>query len=70
MIKMKCIICGKPLNNGIIIYGRGICISCEHRLINSNIETDFYEFYKNCIRRSLIQFLLRGVNNECQDYHL
>lgn len=64
----QCIICRKPLDNGIIIYGKGICESCENRLLKIDSNTDFYEFYKICIRRSLVQFMPRGVNDKCQDY--
>lgn len=67
MIK-ECIICRKPLENGIIIYGQGICKACEERLLSMDNSTDFYEFYKNCIRRNLVQLVPRGVNDECQDY--
>ncbi|WP_102399635.1 sigma factor G inhibitor Gin [Haloimpatiens massiliensis] len=69
MNKRSCIICGRPLNNGIIINGRGICKKCEERIVGCNIETDFYEYYKNCIRRNLIGDLLKGEDLICQDYH-
>ncbi|MTK13788.1 MAG: sigma factor G inhibitor Gin, partial [Clostridiaceae bacterium] len=45
MKKQSCIICGKPLNNGIMIYGRGICKCCEERLVNLDDTTDFYNYY-------------------------
>lgn len=64
----ECIICRKPLDNGIIIYGQRICESCETRLLKIDNGTDFYEFYKNCIRKNLVQFMPRGVNDRCQDY--
>ncbi|MFA9397008.1 MAG: sigma factor G inhibitor Gin [Clostridiaceae bacterium] len=58
MINQNCIICGKPLKNGIIICGRKICGSCEIRLINSNMDTDFYEYYKDCVKRNLTKEIL------------
>ncbi|MCB2354960.1 sigma factor G inhibitor Gin [Clostridium estertheticum] len=70
MQKEKCIICRKPLNGGIIINGRGICNNCEERIIKAKANTDFYEYYKNCIRKTLVQFIPRGVTKDCQDYHL
>ncbi|MBC2581242.1 sigma factor G inhibitor Gin [Clostridium sp. DJ247] len=70
MKKQSCIICGKPLNNGIIIYGRRICKSCEERVINSDVNTDFYSYYKDCIRKSIVQSVIRGEEINCQNYHL
>ncbi len=70
MKRQGCIICRKPLNSGIIVNGKRICKSCEERLINAEIDTDFYEYYKNCIRKTLVQFIPRGVTKDCQDYHL
>lgn len=64
----KCIICRKPLDDGIIIYGRGICENCEKRLLTIETNTDFYEFYKNCIKKNVVQLIPRGVSDKCQDY--
>ncbi len=63
-----CIICRKPLNNGIIVYGKGICETCEKRLLVIDRETDFYDFYKNCIKKNLVQLIPGGVNDNCRDY--
>lgn len=63
-----CIICRKPLNNGIIVCGKGICETCEKRLLIIDRETDFYDFYKNCIKKKLVQLIPRGVNDNCRDY--
>ncbi|MDU4892297.1 MAG: sigma factor G inhibitor Gin [Clostridium sp.] len=63
-----CIICRKPLNDGIIVYGKGICESCEKRLLIIDEETDFYDFYKNCIKKNLVRLIPRGVNENCRDY--
>lgn len=54
MEKVKCIICSKPLTqNAIIIYGRYICNHCENRILNCDINTDFYNYYKECIKKQL-----------------
>lgn len=68
MKKQGCIICGKPLSNGIIIYGRGICRCCEERLVKLENNTDFYGHYKKCIGKSIAQFAIRGEELSCQSY--
>jgi len=70
MKKQTCIICRKPLNDGIILYGRGICSNCEQKLISTDMKTDFYNHYNECIKRNLSQLLLRGEENSWQNYHL
>lgn len=69
MKKQVCIICGKPLNDGIIIYGRGICKCCENRLLTIDINTDFYNYYKKCIRKTIAQLVIREGEINCQSYH-
>ena len=68
MKKQSCIICGKPLTDGIIVNGKGICKSCEERLINLEPGNDFYEYYKESIRKNMIQ--TRGAEYNCKNYHL
>lgn len=70
MKKMCCIICRKPLNDGIMINGRKLCKTCEERLIKLQVTTDFYEYYKEKIKRSVVHLMLRGERNNCQNYHL
>jgi hypothetical protein len=70
MKRQVCIICRKPLNNGIIVNGKRICKSCEERLINAEMDTDFYEYYKNCIKNTIVETELRGEDTRCQNYHL
>ncbi|ERI95538.1 hypothetical protein HMPREF1982_00168 [Clostridiales bacterium oral taxon 876 str. F0540] len=70
MKKQACIICRKPLNNGIIINGKRICKCCEERLINSDMNTDFYDYYKDCIKKTIVQVTLRGEDTRCLNYHL
>lgn len=67
MIRL-CIVCRKPLNNGIIIYGKGICEVCEKRLLVIEAETDFYDFYKKCIKKNLVRVIPEGVRWKCRDY--
>jgi hypothetical protein len=68
MPKRCCIICRKPLNSGIMISGRGICKCCEERVISTGMDTDFYNYYKNCIRKNIAEAVIRGEENSCQDY--
>ena len=70
MKRQGCIICRKPLNSGIMVNGKRICKSCEERLINAEMDTDFYEYYKDCIRKTIVQTELRGEDTRCQSYHL
>lgn len=71
MEKIKCIICGKPLKqNAIIIYGRCICSHCEERILNCDINTDFYKYYKECIKRTIISSVKKeGEELQCTDCH-
>lgn len=69
MTKQHCIICRKPLNDGIIINGKGICRCCEKRMINTAIDTDFYTFYESCIKRSIVPAVIRGEESNWQNYH-
>ncbi|NLM35096.1 MAG: hypothetical protein GX206_06605 [Clostridiales bacterium] len=61
MAKQRCIICRKPLNNGIIINGRIICKPCEGRVVNSKVNTDFYNYYRDCIKKTLVDLLLKDA---------
>ena len=70
MKKHNCTLCGKHLNGGIIINGTGICKNCEERLINTQIGTDFYIYYKDCIKKTIVQSLIREAEINCQNYHL
>ncbi len=70
MKRQACILCRKPLNSGIIVNGKRICKSCEKRLIKAEMNTDFYEYYKNRIKKTIVQTELRGEDARCQNYHL
>ena len=54
-MKKICIICGKANENGIIICGKEICLSCEKAIANEAMYTDRYEFYKLKIKKYLSQ---------------
>lgn len=68
MEKQRCIICRKSLNNGIIINGRIICKSCEDRVVNSTVNTDFYNYYRDCIKKTVVDLLLREKSTRSQSY--
>lgn len=68
MEKRKCIICRKPLNDGIMICGRGICKNCEERILNAKLGTDFYEYYINCIKKNIVHYVLKREDCRCQSY--
>ncbi|NEU03960.1 sigma factor G inhibitor Gin [Clostridium senegalense] len=56
----NCIICNKS-NDGIIVYGRKICIECEKKIINTDLNTDFYLFYNKCIRKKLVKGYVKNT---------
>ncbi|MDO4535564.1 MAG: sigma factor G inhibitor Gin [Clostridium perfringens] len=47
-----CIICGKP-GYGIMIRGKLICKSCENKVIECDLNSEFYEFYKNRLKEEI-----------------
>ncbi len=69
-MKKNCIICGKPLKDGIIFSGKGMCKTCEERLVKLKNGNDIYEYYKECIKREIVHNIARGADCECQNYHL
>lgn len=70
MKRQECIICRKPLISGIIVNGKRICKCCEERLTMADMGTDFYEYYKDCIKKTIVQATLKGEDIRCQSYHL
>lgn len=70
MDKNNCLMCRKPQNNGIIIYGVKICRECEERLISEEVNTDFYKYFKDRIKKSVVSFILGGDENNWQNYRL
>ena len=68
MKKQNCIICRKTLSDGIIVKGKCICKICEKRLISLEVGSDFYEHYKECIKKNIVQ--IKAVEDKCQNYQL
>jgi hypothetical protein len=69
MDKQRCIICRKEINNGIMINGRVICKACEERLVNSEVDTDLYEYYRDCLKKAVAGTILKErliKYNDCQ----
>lgn len=58
-LKTSCIICSKSSRNGIIIKGKIICNECEKKILSANINTDFYEYYKNQIKKNISMSLIK-----------
>lgn len=69
-MKKNCIICGKVLKDGIMINGKGMCKACEKRLVKLKDKNDFYEYYKECIKKEIVHIISRGADYDCQNYHL
>ena len=70
MKKLTCIICRKPLKNGIIINGKGICKCCEERMLKIDADNDIYNYMVKCIKNNLVIPMIKGVDESCQNYHL
>ncbi|WP_026883587.1 sigma factor G inhibitor Gin [Clostridium akagii] len=68
MKKQNCIICRKSLNDGIIVNSKCVCRRCEMRLLKLEIGSDFYEYYKQCIKKNILQ--IKAVEDRCQNYQL
>jgi hypothetical protein len=68
MRRQECIICRKPLISGIIVNGKKICKCCEDRLTKADMSTDFYQYYINCIKKSIVKVMLKGEDIRCQSY--
>jgi len=67
-IAMKCIVCGKSIQEGIIVNSRFICLKCEERMVNSNIDTDFYNYFIDVLKKSRINKLdTKGESINCQN---
>lgn len=54
MRNCKCIVCGRSLNDGIILKGKLICNRCEKRMISEDNETDIYLLIKNKIKKHIV----------------
>ena len=60
-MKKKCIICGKINIDGIIVEGKKICFHCENKVLNSSLDTDFYVYYKDMIRKNIVPLLINKL---------
>ncbi|MEG0857828.1 MAG: sigma factor G inhibitor Gin [Terrisporobacter sp.] len=49
-----CYICRKEKDNGIMIGKSLICRECEKKIVNINIESIEYDFYKNKIKGAFL----------------
>ncbi|WP_461207034.1 sigma factor G inhibitor Gin [Clostridium sp. DL1XJH146] len=66
--KKYCIICGKRLNDGIIINGKGICRQCELMIIQSTSESEDYKYIKGCIKNTIVTKMLKGESENCKKH--
>lgn len=53
-IEKICIICGDRESSGIIIMGKKICLKCEQKAVDAEINSEFYEFYKDRIHKNVV----------------
>lgn len=58
MKKIDCILCRKPLSNGIIILGKGICRECEKKIVESDINSEDYNIIEEKIKNSIVKTIL------------
>ena len=72
MLKQRCIICRKELNNGIMINGRVICKSCEDRIVKAQMDTDLYDYYRDCLKKRIVGSIANNrvpmLKNSYRDY--
>lgn len=50
-----CKICGQPIRNGIKLKKEFICDKCEKEIVNLDIDSEKYLFYKNKIKQILFR---------------
>lgn len=48
-----CFVCRNQEENGIIIARKLICKSCQSKMLNANINSKQYDFYKDKIKEAL-----------------
>lgn len=54
ILEKMCIVCGKVGTTGIIIMGKKICTCCEQKAVEADINSEFYEFYKDRIMKNVL----------------
>lgn len=64
-----CIICRSNKNDGIIIYGKKICRSCEKKISEVDMDSKLYEYYKLLIREKLVKPTIKGECGIWKNYH-
>ncbi|SHK51420.1 Inhibitor of sigma-G Gin [Hathewaya proteolytica DSM 3090] len=70
MCRDICSICERPLDSGIMILGKTICCNCEEKIIQADINTDFYEYYKEKLKKCVINRVIKKERYTCNKYHL
>lgn len=60
MESIRCIFCGRPLNDGIIIFERKICKECLLNIQTALPNSLYYDYYVNSIRREITKEILKG----------
>lgn len=54
ILKKICIICGEKNTNGILILDKKICTDCEKKAITADVNSEFYEEYKEKILKNVV----------------
>lgn len=54
ILEKMCIVCGKTGTTGIIIMSKKICTCCEQRAVEADINSEFYEFYKDRLVKNVL----------------
>lgn len=65
----RCIFCGKPLNDGIIILGKRICRDCIVKIKFTKPDSIFYDYYRDCIKKEITKEIIKGEEFIWTDYH-
>jgi hypothetical protein len=55
MRPLTCVICGKCAGDGISILGNAICTECEKTIVNTDINSDRYDEYKDLIKKKIYE---------------
>ena len=53
-----CYICRNEKDNGIIIGKSLICKECEKKIVNTDVESIEYDFYKNKIKEAFLNLVI------------
>lgn len=58
----RCIVCREALSDGIIINGNFICSCCESKIVNSDANDDFYDYYVDSIKKAMSDVDFKNMN--------